>query len=369
MTRKRSILTLASVYIGTVIGAGFASGQEILQFFGIYGVFGIMGVCVSTILLSIIASNVLQKVYKERINNFEEWGSLYFSRDVFKWINLLLAFLLLTGYFVMLAGSGAIFEEHFGISRLYGIILMNTICFMVITFGVEGITRANNFIVPILIIVIFILAFFIIRKNQVIFSGLYNKTLLNIRKIGTNEINSINIGWLWSAIVYTCHNSIGAIVAMASLRPFIYDEASARYGGYLGGLGLGVLAILILLTILILYTDIMGLELPMVAAAHSLGNIVKKLYSGILLLAMFTTAIANGHGSILRFSFITGINEVWIRILICFISIPLATLGFKNLVSFSYPIFGYLGFIFILFVLLKREKKKIKRNFKTFREY
>lgn len=32
MTRKQSIYTLASVYVGTVIGAGFASGQEILHF-------------------------------------------------------------------------------------------------------------------------------------------------------------------------------------------------------------------------------------------------------------------------------------------------------------------------------------------------
>lgn len=175
MTKRKSILTLASVYIGTVIGAGFASGQEILQFFGIYGIWGIMGVVVSTILLAIISSAVLQKVYIQKINKFEELGAFYFPRNIFKWINLLLAFLLLTGYFVMLAGSGAIVEEHFGLPALYGIISMSIVSFIVFNFGVEGITRVNNFIVPILIVVIFFVALFIIKKNQLIFSGLYTK--------------------------------------------------------------------------------------------------------------------------------------------------------------------------------------------------
>lgn len=363
MTKRKSILTLASVYIGTVIGAGFASGQEILQFFGIYGIWGIMGVVVSTILLAIISSAVLQKVYIQKINKFEELGTFYFPRNIFKWINLLLAFLLLTGYFVMLAGSGAIVEEHFGLPALYGIISMSIVSFIVFNFGVEGITRVNNFIVPILIVVIFFVALFIIKKNQLVFSGLYTKTLLTLReiniksfKINIKEMTFTNIGWLWSAVVYTCHNSISAIVVMTSLRPFIYNEGAARYGSFLGAVGLGILALLILLTILILYTDIIGLEVPMVAAAHSLGGIIKEVYSGTLLLAMFTTAIANGHGCILRFSFITGIKEGWMRILVCVISIPLATLGFKNLVSFFYPLFGYLGFIFGIVTFLKKRK-------------
>ena len=34
---------VAATYIGTVIGAGFASGQEILQFFSVFGNMGILG--------------------------------------------------------------------------------------------------------------------------------------------------------------------------------------------------------------------------------------------------------------------------------------------------------------------------------------
>ena len=43
-----------SVIIGTIIGAGFASGKEIYIFFGQYGKFGIIGAIVSATLTGVI---------------------------------------------------------------------------------------------------------------------------------------------------------------------------------------------------------------------------------------------------------------------------------------------------------------------------
>lgn len=350
MSRKKSICTLASVYIGTVIGAGFASGQEILQFFGRYGGWGIYGVGISTLILMMIASKVLRKVYRQKISSFEEFGDYYFGKKIFYWINLIIAFLLLIGYFVMLAGSGAIVQEHFGYPKIYGILAMSFFCFIIFSFGVHGIAKANNVIVPLLIGVIFFVAIYTIKSNHFIFSNLHVKmispsTFLKI---------PLNLSWLWSALVYASHNSIGAIVVMTSLLPLIYDEKAARYGGILGGLGLGLMALLILLCLLISYTDVIGLEVPMVAVAHAFSNTLKRIYSLILIFAMFTTAIADGYGCILRFSYLTGWRELWVTIILCLIAIPLATLGFKNLVSLFYPLFGYLGFGFIGVILIKR---------------
>ncbi|MCC5909540.1 MAG: hypothetical protein JJT76_03775 [Clostridiaceae bacterium] len=362
MTRRESITTLATVYIGTVIGAGFASGQEIMQFFGEYGIHGILGVGVSTILIMIIASTILKRVYRQNIHSFEEFASFYFTKRILWWVNILLAFLLLVGYFVMLAGAGAVTKHNLGIAPLYGIVIMSVINFIVFQFGVRGIAKANNFIVPILISIIFLVSFFVVKNNNFIFSNVHGEVLLKLDNITMlsksmiqREIVFTHFGWIASSVVYAAHNSIGAIVVMTSFRPVIYDEKAAKYGGLLGGLGLGILALLILISILTLYTDVMGLEVPMVAAAHSLGEIPKNIYSIVLLLAMFTTAIANGYACILRLSFITGIRKNYTMMFICLASIPLAMLGFKNLVSFFYPIFGYMGFFFIVAILFKKK--------------
>lgn len=80
MTRKQSIFTLASIYIGTVIGAGFASGQEVLQFFGKYGYKGILGVMVITVLFSLLGASVLNAVYTRKISSLEEFTTIYFGK-------------------------------------------------------------------------------------------------------------------------------------------------------------------------------------------------------------------------------------------------------------------------------------------------
>jgi hypothetical protein len=43
-----SVFQIASAYIGTVVGAGFASGQEVLLFFATCGYEGLWGILVST---------------------------------------------------------------------------------------------------------------------------------------------------------------------------------------------------------------------------------------------------------------------------------------------------------------------------------
>lgn len=362
MTRKRSIYTIASVYIGTVIGGGFASGQEIIQFFGIYGGFGILGLVFSTFVLGTIAVKSLQNIYRYRINSFEEFGKIYFGEDFFYYINLILAFLLLIGYFIMLAGSGAIAEEHFSIPKIYGIIFMSAINFIIFISGTRGIAKANKVIVPLLIGAIGLITVYTIKNNGLLFSNFNPKAFLDLKPMALAKKIPfpIEIGWIWSAMVYAAHNSIGAIVVMTSLLPFIYDEGAAILGGLLGALGLGVMGLLILLSLLILQTNIIGLEVPMLSIAYSLGSRVKYTYSLVLFLAMLTTAIANGYGAILRFSYIMKLRQGWALILVTLIAIPLASLGFGNLVKFFYPLIGYMGFLFIGMILCKTDKGKRK---------
>ena len=106
MTRKQSIFTLTSVYVGTVIGAGFASGQEIFQFFGKYGYKGILGVIAITVLFSLLGVLILDNIYTKKIHSLEEFVAIYFAEGFFVIINIILIFLLFISYVVMLSGRG-----------------------------------------------------------------------------------------------------------------------------------------------------------------------------------------------------------------------------------------------------------------------
>ena len=60
---KLGILNIALVYVGTIMGAGFASGREIWQFFGVFGNKGYIGVGFVGILFIIIGIGVHRIIY------------------------------------------------------------------------------------------------------------------------------------------------------------------------------------------------------------------------------------------------------------------------------------------------------------------
>ena len=354
MTRRKSIYAMASIYIGTVIGAGFASGQEILQFFGKYGNYGILGMLISTIILGGVGAKTLARVYDLGIKDFHEFGNQHFYKKLFKGIEIILAFLLYTSFFIMLSGGGAIGEEFFALSKIWGILIMLVASFIVFVFGVQGISKANILIVPFLSLGIIIISIYVIRDNSYYFREMARQLSGGLSfKNCFKGLGRAGYGWLWSAIIYASHNSIGAIVVMTSLLPIIYDQRSAKLAGILGATALGIMGGLILLNLLILQTNLIGLEIPMLAIVYPMGSFLRKGYGLVLLLAMFTTAIANGYGAILGFSRILGWGEAWMKIIICLTALPLANMGFKNLISFFYPLFGYIGFLFIGAIFLK----------------
>ena len=69
----KNILKIVFVIIGTLIGAGFASGQEMYIFFFSYGLEGIAGLFVSNILMGIIIYVSLKIINKYKIKNYKEF--------------------------------------------------------------------------------------------------------------------------------------------------------------------------------------------------------------------------------------------------------------------------------------------------------
>lgn len=337
---KNSWKELASVYIGTVVGAGFASGQEIIQFFGVYGYKGIYGVIFATILFSIMGAIVLSKVFKNKITSYSEYITPLFGRRISKIMELIIISYLFIGYCIMLAGSGAVFEEQFNLPFNIGIYVMAFLCFLTFIFSVEGISFVNKIVVPFLITGIIVIGSVVILKEGIVFSNFVGAS---ITKTGN---------WVTSALLYVSFNSISALVILTSILPIIDNERQAKKGGIFGGLGLGAMAIFILLPILILYTDVFSIEIPMLKAAGILGQWSGYMYSAILWLAMFTTAIGNGFGCINRFIRAFKKNQLFTSANFCIISIPLAKVGFSSLVSMIYPLFGYLGLFMLVYIIV-----------------
>ncbi len=337
--KRRGWKELSSIYIGTVIGAGFASGKEIIQFFSIFGYKGLFGLFLASTLFSIVGAVVLHRVYTYKIKNYEELITPIFGVRISRIIDIIVTLFLLIGFCVMLAGSGAIFKQEFNFSFNIGIYIMSIASLLTFMFSVKGVSVINTLLVPLLLIGITLIGLIVVFKEGLIFSN-YQGT--EITRTGN---------WVTSAVLYVSYNSICVIVIMSSLLSIIPSKKAAIKGGIMGGLGLGILASFILLTTLIFYSDIYKLEIPMIGIACKLGRWASYSYAVILWCSMFTTAISSGFGCIIRLTYIFKTNQKLIAFLFCFATMPLAKIGFTKLVSVFYPIFGYVGFLMLLFII------------------
>ena len=169
----KKTLQIASVYIGAVIGAGFASGQEMIQFFTKYGIHGIYGLVIAGILHGIVGAIILEVVYEKKWDNYDVLiktltGEMLGS--ILKWVVNLFLFVCFSA---MIAGAGAVLNQQFGISPYVGSLLMMGCSMLTFLSGSKGFVRVNSILVPILCVGGLVLGSYIIifRDASVFFTG------------------------------------------------------------------------------------------------------------------------------------------------------------------------------------------------------
>ena len=107
----KDTLRIAGVYVGTIIGAGYASGQEILQFFTGYGWWGILGTVVTMILYPLLGYYLV--VLGKRVKAWSHKTLIYHicGKYLGAVVDILLAFFLFGVGVIMIAGSGSLFQQ------------------------------------------------------------------------------------------------------------------------------------------------------------------------------------------------------------------------------------------------------------------
>ena len=89
MRNIRNILSVVCGYVAAVIGAGFASGQEIISFFVKYGKYSIIGVLLSCIIFSVFAYAVLSVCVEKNIETYSDYLNNFFRYNIRKIVEII----------------------------------------------------------------------------------------------------------------------------------------------------------------------------------------------------------------------------------------------------------------------------------------
>lgn len=114
---NESAFQLAFVYVGTVVGAGFATGKEIVEFFVRFGWIGLIGILISGVIFTGLGAKMMLISKRIEAESYQDMNRFLFGAAASRYINIVMFFILLGVTSVMISGAGAIFEEQLGISK------------------------------------------------------------------------------------------------------------------------------------------------------------------------------------------------------------------------------------------------------------
>lgn len=349
-TSGNGIFSTSMALVGTVIGAGFASGQEIMQFFCDFGIQGVDGVLISALGFFLCAMLVMVLAQKLRTDHY----LVLLNGFGVRWLNPVIDSILfgcsLGTQIVMVAGGGVLLETQLGIPSLLGSALLLLLNGAASWNGSNGIMKGFSISVPILLIGSVCVAAYAIINPPI------------MQHVATTRLPNPMVGnWLTAALLFVFHNMLSAIGILAPLAHQAKRKRSLLCASFLAAVCLGILGLTLVLCILKNYPMIQDAPMPMQALASALSPGIGLLYTLLMLCAIFSTTIGLTLGMGTRLSNTSWFLPAWHKqyiVIMSLLCLIMSRIGFVSLMSKLYPSFGYISILAFVCMLINIIKTK-----------
>lgn len=352
--RPVAVIKFAGAVIATLIGSGFASGQEAMQFFAAYGTLGIVGCVIAIVLFAVMSGVLLDYGFKHKgaddFSAFRTFCGRYLGTFM-EWFTILFCFLV---GIIMVSGAGATLNQYFGVPQIVGSGLMALLVLVSALFGLRRIVDILGSIGPVTIVFLIALAAYALATH----AGGLAEADAAVAAAGDSVVYGVGSGASWFALgafMYVAYNILAGVPFMSEMGTEADSRKEAIVGGALGGAALGVCALLLNLALLSMYGEVSAYEVPVLYLAQQVSPIVGLLFAIVLLAEIYNTAVPMVWTVANQF-----VDEKqdkrkyqFLIALLCAIIFMGGQLPFGMLVNLIYPFVGYFGALFIVVVVVQ----------------
>lgn len=337
----KRVLAIAMAFVGVVVGAGFASGQETMQYFVAFGTWGLAGVFLASLAMVVAGVSLLQfGSYYQAREHMAVLSSLT-NKGLAWFLDIATVVTLFSIGFVMFAGGGANLNQAFGLDLWIGSLLMLILVLVTGMFDVTKVTAIIGSITPFIIIFILLTSLWTIVTADIDLQQMH---------LASQDVNTTLPNWWIAALNYTGMNVMTAVSMAIVIGGAFLDTKAAGWGGLIGGLAYLVMLLLLYAGLFIEVETVTGDDMPMLTLITGIHPVLGVLMAVVVYGMIFSTAIsmfyalgkrlARGNQARYRIFFITA----------CVFGFILSFVGFQTLIAYVYPVLGYIG-IFMTFFL------------------
>ena len=360
--------SIGSIWFGSHVGGGFASGNQAWNFYGQYGTVGVIVSILAMVLVGLAGREMLisAKLYKS--NSYRNWAV-----EAYKPIRTVgsVIFELQVWCLYILAASGAVagcaaMLETYGVPYIVGVLITGASLVVITIFGGEVYRIAQAYMTVVL------LACLTIVYVVVLVPGLENYST-NAAELAENRDASI---WdaVWSGLQYVGFQIFGFVNMLSMAKDWKKRDMTA---GTIMGFIMNAVMLAISIVCLICWAQVAGgTTIPILTVLQSLDGMgwVTIVYSIALFLAFVSTAAGSVFATVVRISPIKPIRNMkasetaknaMIAIGFIVITMLVSLVGLDAIVSVGYAYVGVTAVIsivgWVVFVILPRNRKGVKQ--------
>lgn len=339
----RGALYVWAATVGSVVGAGFASGEEVLAFFAVHGDSALPAVMLAGVLMAWFSARLLGLSQGEDGRRPPLFDRLFGSYA--RYAEVLFALFWLVSLAVMLAGAGVLCApliEPVCASAVLAAVLFGLSCR-----GSGALVRANVVITPLVLVML---------CGASVYSLVYHRA--SLASLVPASVSLPSGDALMSCVLYVSYDLAMCVPALGCLPRL--SRGARLFGAGAAGLTLSALLTVLVAVVSLHYEDALTARLPMLRVASMQADGCAALYAAVLMLAVVTSASSALVG-------LSRASKPYVRrplvrdALLLLLALAIGQAGFSVLIESVVPALGALSLIFMLRLCLPVRGDTLRR--------
>ncbi len=353
----KDIIAFGGAIMAFMIGAGFASGQEVLQFFVGFGLWGSLGAgLIAMILFSWFSASIMEDGRKLQLDDPNAIFAYYCGPAIgkfFEWFVPALLFLVVS---IMISGAGATVAEHYGANPNIGRVAMAIAALATVLLGLKKLVRIIGYIGPVIVVFTIAMGLLSIAQNP---AGIAASNQV----IETLDVPKAASNWVFAGVLYAAFAVVGLMPFIAGIGKQAKNAKDTLYGGIFGGVAFMAGAMILSTGLLANLADVYDKQIPSLVVASKLFPLIGSIFALLLLAGIYTTAVPMLWTACNRITTDESSTKYKITAsVIILISYFGGQLQFGRMVGIVYPSTGYMGILLFAGMIYKRYIKKNTRE-------
>lgn len=348
-------IILSGSYTAYHIGSGFATGNEILQFFVSWGNLWPLWVFLIALIFTVVTNYIMYRTgFVQQFENANECYYYYCGPRIGRLFDYYVYLTLVAFVLVMITGSGATIHQHYGLPEYVGTVGMGILCAAAACLGLRRLVDIlGGTGIVILVFTVGCGLYMIFTSDVSPLEGAKN-TLRYVQEGKILQPNVLGVSHPVAAGLSYSGILMLALPWISSVGKLMQSKKQAGITAILSAVFFFSAAASVALALMLNLDAVAGVQIPMLAAVSHALPALSGLYSVVIILGIFSTA--TGQLFLLADRFAKEGTAKFRTIIfgtVAFAVVGGTFLPFDVIVNIVYSVLGLSGVVLAMFLVAK----------------